>query len=558
MKFPVPVAALVAGATIASGQTRPAALVTPQEHAAAELISAARMRSHIRFLSSDLTEGRGPATRGDQLAETYIATQMEGLGLEPGGADGGWFQPFDVVGILSHPPDTLSVKGPGGASDFKYKDDFMAVSGVEEPRSRLDNAEIVFVGYGIVAPEYNWDDYKGADLKGKILLMMNDNPDSFPKLSGKKTRLYYGRWDYKFAIAAKQGAAAAIIIHTTPSAGYPWQVIQSSWSGEKFSLPSSGEPVVQVEAWTTDAASHTIARLGGQDLDALRDAAQKKEFKPVPLGVSLSLDFNNDVQKKRTANVIGRLRGSDPVLSKDAVIYTAHHDHLGMRPPTKPGEDTIYNGAVDNASGVASMLTIAEAFTRLHTAPRRTLYFAAVAGEEQGLLGSQYLARHPPVPSGRLAANINIDGINIWGRTHDVVMIGLGKSNLDDYIRALAQMQGRVLNGDPEPDKGYFYRSDQLSFARIGVPAAFFDAGIETIGKPPGFGKAARDQYEEKDYHQPSDELRPDWDFSGAIEDAQLLFYLGAKVANAARMPAWKPGDEFEAVRKKALQEVGP
>jgi Zn-dependent M28 family amino/carboxypeptidase len=536
---------------------RPPALVLAQDRVAAEAITATKMRSYIRFLASDLLEGRGPATRGDQLAEAYIASAMEGLGLEPAGSEG-YFQPFDVVGTLSHPPETLTVKGPSGSFSLKYKDDYMGVAGNREAKTRIDQAEIVFVGYGIVAPEYGWDDYKGQDLKGKILLMMNDNPEEFPKFQGKKTRLYYGRWDYKYASAAKQGAAGAIIIHTTPSAGYPWQVVQGSWAGEQFALPPTGEPLVKIEAWATEDASKGIAKLAGQDLDALRAAAQKKDFKPVPLGVTLSVEFESEVQKKRTGNVIGRLPGSDPVLSKEAVIYTAHHDHLGMRPQTKPGEDTIYNGALDNASGVASMLTIAEAFTHLKTPPKRTLYFAAVAGEEQGLLGSQYLAAHPPVHPGRLAADLNIDGIDIWGRTRDVVMIGLGKSSLDDYIRALAQMQGRVLNGDPEPDKGFFYRSDQLSFARIGVPAAFFDAGIETLGKPPGWGKAARDKFEETDYHQPSDELRPSWDFSGAVEDAQLLFYLGVKVGNAQRMPAWKPGDEFEAARKKALQEVAP
>jgi Zn-dependent M28 family amino/carboxypeptidase len=314
-----------------------------------------------------------------------------------------------------------------------------------------------------------------------------------------------------------------------------------------------------VKAWASEEACKRIARLGGQDLDALRAAAQKKDFKPVPLGVRLSLALKNDVQRKPTANVIGRLPGSDAALAAQAVIYTAHHDHLGMKADPKPDEDAIYNGALDNASGVAAMLAIAGAFKALPEAPKRSVLFASVAAEEQGLLGSQYLAAHPPIPAGRLAANINIDGVNTIGRTRDLTMIGLGKSSLDDYVKALAQMQGRSLVPDQFPDRGFFYRSDQFNLAKIGVPAAYFDGGTDVIGKPPGWGKQQQEKYEEKDYHQPSDELRDDWDLSGAVQDAQLFFYLGLKVANAAKMPAWKPGDEFEAARKKALAAVaGP
>jgi Zn-dependent M28 family amino/carboxypeptidase len=274
--------------------------------------------------------------------------------------------------------------------------------------------------------------------------------------------------------------------------------------------------------------------------------------------VRLSLTLQNQVQRKRSANVIGKLPGSDPVLSAEAVLYTAHHDHLGRKADAKPGEDAIYNGALDNASGVASLLAVAGAMKALPAPPKRTVYFATVAAEEQGLLGSRYLAFHPPVHPGRLAANINIDGMNIWGRTRDLTMVGLGKSSLDDYILALAKMQGRKVLPDQFPDRGFFYRSDQFNFAKIGVPAAYFSAGTDVVGKPPGWGKEQRERFEATDYHQPSDELRPDWDFSGAVEDAQLLFYLGVKVAGAPRMPAWKPGDEFEAARKKALAELKP
>jgi len=551
---------LAAGAALLAVAATPAVspvMLTAPERAAARTINADVLRGHIRFLSSDLLGGRGPATPGDRLAQQYIAAQMEAIGLQPGAPDGGWLQPLDIVGITSHNPDVASVTKGGDKVDLKYKDDYIAFSGVGTPEARVDNAEIVFVGYGIVAPEYQWDDYKGVDLKGKVLLMMNNDPAGDPKLFAGKTRQYYGRWTYKYEIAAQKGAAGAIIIHTEPSAGYKWQVVTSSWSGENFSLPSEGQPQVQIQAWATEEASRRIARLGGQDLDALRAAAEKRDFKPVPLGASLSLTLRNDVQKKQTANVIGKLPGRDPILGKQAVLYTAHHDHLGMREATKPGEDVIYNGARDNASGVAAVLAIARAMKALPQAPRRTILFAAVAGEEQGLLGSGYLAAHPPAPIGLLAANINIDELGIWGKTRDMIMIGKGKSTLDTVVEAIAAAQGRRhIVGDQNPDKGFFYRSDQFNLAKRGVPAAYLESGVEVVGKPEGWGAAQHAKYEETDYHQPSDELRPDWDFSGAVEDAQFLFYLGVKVAEGKNMPSWNPGDEFEAARKKALAET--
>ena len=531
-------------------------MLTAPERAAARTINADVLRGHIRFLSSDLLGGRGPASTGDRLAQQYIAAQMEAIGLQPGAPGGGWLQPLDMVGITSHNPEVASVIRGGEKVDLKYKDDYIAFSGVGTPEARLDNAEIVFVGYGIVAPEYEWDDYKGTDLKGKVLLMMNNDPAGDPKLFAGRTRQYYGRWTYKYEIAAKKGAAGAIIIHTEPSAGYKWQVVTSSWSGENFSLPAEGQPELQVQAWATEEASRRIARLGGQDLDALRAAAEKRDFKPVPLGVTLSLTLRNDVQKKQTANVIGKLAGRDPILGKEAVLYTAHHDHLGMREATKPGEDVIYNGARDNASGVAAVLAIARAMKALPQAPRRTILFAAVAAEEQGLLGSAYLAAHPPAPMGLIAANINIDELGIWGKTRDMIMIGKGKSTLDTVVEAIAAAQGgRRIVGDQNPDKGFFYRSDQFNLAKRGVPAAYLESGVEVVGKPAGWGTAQHAKYEETDYHQPSDELRPDWDLSGAVEDTQLLFYLGVKVAEGRNMPSWNPGDEFEAARKQALAQ---
>ena len=546
---------LVLASSAHAQATRPVTL-SPPEKAAAAVITPALLRAHVRFLADDLLEGRGPASRGDTLAQRYIASQMEALGLEGGAPGGGWLQPVDVIGITSRGPEVVTFRKGGDTLDLKPLEDVIAFSFQETPGPKIDAAEVVFVGYGIVAPEFGWDDYKGADLKGKVLLMMNNDPEDDPALFAGKTRLWYGRWDYKYDQAARHGAAGAIIIHTVPSAGYGWQVLQTSWSGEQFALPSEGEPKVTVQGWATEDASRRLATLGGHDLDALRASAQKKDFRPVPLGVTWSIALANTVSRKQTANVIGRLPGSDPALAPQAVLYTAHHDHLGMRENAPAGQDAIFNGAVDNATGVAGILAVAKAMAALPQRPRRSVIFAAVAAEEQGLLGSKYLAAHPPVPAGRLAANINLDAMGIIGRTRDVTMIGLGKSDLDDWIRGLAALQGRKVVPDQFPDKGFFYRSDQFSLARIGVPAAYLDSGTDVIGKPAGWGKQQVDLFETKHYHQPSDELRPDWDFGGMVEDAQLVFYLGVKVANQTALPAWRPGDEFEAARKKALAEV--
>jgi len=532
-------------------------IVSPAEKTAARAITENLLRGHVRFLASDLLEGRAPASRGDLLAQSYIQAQMEVLGLDRGASGGGWTQKVPLVGIVGNAPAKASVVKGDRRAELTKLDDYVAFSGTQKPESKIDNAEIVFVGYGIVAPEFQWDDYKDIDVKGKVLLMMNNDPEDDPKLFAGKTRLWYGRWDYKYAIAARKGAVGAFIIHTQPSAGYPWQVVQSSWSRERFELPYEGEPRVEIKGWFTEDASKKIVSLGGQDLDRLRTAAVRRDFRPVPLGVDFSMKIDNTVQTKDSANVIGKFPGSDPRLAREAVIYTAHHDHLGMKTDAKPGEDAIYNGALDNASGVASILAIAKAFGELPKRPRRTVYFASVTAEEQGLLGSEYLSRHPPVEPGRIAANINIDGVSIFGRTKDLTMVGFGKSSLDPIVVSLAKMEGRVVKPDQFPDRGFFYRSDQFNLAKVGVPAAYFHSGTEVIGKPTGWGTKRLEEWEEKDYHQPSDELKSDWDLSGAVEDIRLDFWLGVKVADLDRMPEWNRGDEFEAARKKALAAVG-
>ena len=543
---------LLPAAALANG----AAAVPPAAEQAAQAIDEDALRGPIRFLADDLLEGRGPASRGDQLTQLYLATTLESLGLEPGGENGTYLQPFDIVGITSEVPETWTFRKGGQTLDLKCWDEFIAASGVQEPAARIDDAELVFVGYGIEAPEYQWDDFKGMDLKGKVLLMLNNDPDWDPKLFEGNRRLYYGRWTYKYESAARQGAAGAIIIHTTPSAGYPWQVVQTSWTGEQFELPAEGEPRIQVAAWATEDAARALAKLGGKDLDALREQARSRDFKPVPLGVTTSLTLPNKISRVQTANVGGLLRGSDPKLKDEVVIYTAHHDHLGIGEPDKAG-DKIYNGALDNAAGTAQVLAIAKAFTALPEPPRRSILFLFVAAEEQGLLGSEYYAKHPTFPPGKIAANINYDGGNIWGRATELTFIGLGKSVLDEVVERYAAAQDRTVVGDQFPDRGFFYRSDQFNFAKIGVPAIYLDTGTKFRGKPPEWGKQQIEAWEADNYHQPSDELTPEWNFDGMIEDALLGFFVGLDIAQSDKLPAWNPGDEFEAARKAALAAAG-
>ncbi|HEV2853376.1 MAG TPA: M28 family metallopeptidase [Thermoanaerobaculia bacterium] len=522
---------------------------------AAKAIDRDALEAPIRYLASDLLEGRGPASRGDELARLYLATSLEALGYQPAAPGGSYQQPFEIVGITSQVPKTWDFKAGSQTVSLKYWDEFIGTSGVQEPTSSIRNAELVFVGYGIEAPEYQWNDFKGMDLKGKVLVMLNNDPDWDPKLFEGNRRLYYGRWTYKYESAARQGAAGAIIIHTTPSAGYPWQVVQTSWSGEQFQLPAAGEPRIQMASWATEPAAKKLFAAAGKDLAQLVQQAKSRDFKPVPLGITTSLDMTNKISKVKTANVLGLLPGSDPDLKDEVVLYSAHHDHLGVGEPDKTG-DKIYNGAVDNAAGCAQLLAIAKAFTELPQRPRRSILIAFVAAEEQGLLGSEYLAAHPIVPAGKIAANINYDGGNVLGKTADLTYIGLGKSSLDKVVQALAASQGRKLLGDQFPDRGFFYRSDQFNFAKIGVPAIYLDNGTDYIGKPKDWGKKQVEDYEENRYHQPSDEYDPNWTYDGMIQDAQLGFYAGLAIATDPKLPAWNPGDEFEAARKKALSEA--
>ncbi len=518
-------------------------------------IDEAGLKSRIATFSADEMEGRGPGSAGDEKAQAWLIEEMQRIGLEPGAADGKWRQPFDIVGLSATPPDSWTFKGADGELSLKLHDQFIAFSGVQEDVARIENAEVVFVGYGIEAPEVGWDDWQGVDVTGKVVLMLNNDPDWDPELFEGDRRLWYGRWDYKYMMAAKKGAAGAIIHHTRKSAGYPFTVVQSSWSGPQFELPAAGEPRIQVGAWTTESATRQLVGLAGMDWDELEAKARSREFSPIPLGLTTSIELTNEVEKTQTANVIGRLPGGDPELADEVVIYGAHFDHLGVGEPNADG-DAIYNGAVDNAAGVAQALEILETFKSLPTAPRRSIVVAMWAAEEQGLLGSKYFAANPTVHPGKIAANVNIDGGNIFGQTEDVVFIGYGKSDLDGVVEKWAEKQSRTVVGDQFPDRGFFYRSDQFSLAKIGVPAVYLDTGTQFKGREPGWGKEQMEAWEGSKYHQQGDELDDTWIFDGMVEDARLGFLIGAQVAQADNKPAWNPGDEFEAVRLEMLSKA--
>jgi Zn-dependent M28 family amino/carboxypeptidase len=549
-------AALAYASALSSATEAAAPVPAAVEQAGRTYIVRSSLEAPIRFLASDALEGRGPGTRGDQLARLYLATQLESLGLQPGGPNGQWQQPFDIIGIKAQFPKTWSFQGRSARVDLNWRDDYIAASGQQKESVSIDDAELVFVGYGIQAPEYHWDDFKGVNLKGKVLVMLNNDPDWDPKLFAGKRRLYYGRWVYKYESAARQGAAGAIIMHTTASAGYPWQVVQSSWGGEQFELPAESEPRIQLKGWATEEATRRLLQSSGYDLNKLIAAAHSRSFKPVPLGIRTSITFTNKLSRVQTANVAGLIPGSDPKLADQVVVFSAHHDHFGIGEPDASG-DRIYHGALDNASGCAQVLAIARAFTALPERPRRSVLILFVAGEERGLLGSGYYALHPTFPPGKIAADLNFDGGNMFGRTRDITLVSQGKASLDQVADVVAKWQGRRLEPDQFPDRGYYYRSDQFSFAKIGVPALFFNTGTDFIGRPPGWGRQQIEAWEMKKYHQPGDKLDDTWNFDGMVEDAQLGFYSGWLIAQADTMPTWNPGDEFEAARKKALAAIG-
>lgn len=518
----------------------------------AHLIRGEELQAVVAELADDAYEGRAPGTPGDLKAREWIAARLAEANIAPG-AGQGYQQLFELVSVTTELPDAWPFStgvaiAPGT--------EFVANVGNQASRASLAGAELVFVGYGIQAPEYEWDDYKSQDMSGKVLVMLNNDPEWDPELFAGARRLYYGRWTYKYEIAARMGAAGAIIIHTTPSAGYPWQVVETSWTGPQYEIPAEGEPRLEVAAWLTEPAARELLASAGHELDALTQAARNRNFAPVPLGISTSLELDAGLERVETANVLGVLPGCDENLQNEAVVVTAHHDHLGKGIATSEGEDVIYNGAFDNATGVAAVLSLAKALAGLPAPPRRSIVFALVGAEEQGLLGSAYYARHPTFHPGRIAANVNFDGVSIWGEASDMIFIGLGKSSLDRVAADVASYVGRTLQGDQFPDQGYYYRSDQFSFAKIGVPGIYLDGGVEVIGKPAGWGKMRIGAYITRDYHQPSDELADDWVFDGMVADTRFGLLTTYLIAQADEMQSWNPGDEFAAARAAALAEL--
>jgi Zn-dependent M28 family amino/carboxypeptidase len=520
-------------------------------------IDTAAILGHIKTLSSDEFEGRAPGTGGEELTVRYLVDQFTSLGLKPGNTDGTYLQRVPLVGITAAPAPLVLRKG-GESHTLKWKDDVVAWTKHVADRASIDRSELVFVGYGIVAPEYGWDDYKGLDVRGKTLVMLvNDPPVPDAAAAGRldarvfggAAMTYYGRWTYKYEIAAEKGAAGAFIIHETEAAGYPFNVVQGRVS-EQFDLvtPDRNMSRVAVEGWVTLDQGKRLLQMAGQDFDRLKEQAATRDFTPVPLGVTASMTIANTLRTIDSQNVVARLEGSDPVLKDQYVVYTAHWDHLGRR------GDEIFHGAVDNASGTGALIEVARAFTKMARPPKRSVLFLAVTAEEQGLLGSQYYSVTPIYPLARTLANINMDGLNMHGRTKDVTLVGFGASDLDDYVRDAAAEQGRTVHGDAEPEKGFFYRSDHFNFAKQGVPALDPDAGLEYVGKPASFGEQVRREWTEKRYHQPTDVMVPEWDLSGAAEDLKILLAVGYRVAQADRFPEWKPGNEFKARRDAMLK----
>ena len=524
--------------------------------AAAGAIASGALLQHIKDLSADSMEGRAPGTPGEQKAVAYMQSQFKALGLAPGNPDGTYLQNVDLVGYKAHP--TASLVAGGKSVSLKYPDDFIANSRHNRKETKVDNSDIVFVGYGVVAPEYGWDDYKGVDVKGKtILMLVNDPPVRVPNDTALDTAVfkgkamtYYGRWTYKYEIASDKGAAAAIIVHETGPAGYPYDVVRNSNSQEQFDvITPDADKRVPVEGWITLPKAKELLADAGLDFDSLKAAAVRKDFKPVPLKAKASFDVKIDARQIQSHNVVAKLDGADK--KDEYVIYTAHWDHLGKDTSLKG--DQIYNGAMDNASGSSALLEIAKAYTKLKTPPKRSILFLSVTAEEKGLVGAKYYATHPLYPLTKTVANINMDGLNQWGKTSDYTVIGLGNSTLDDVLTAVLAADNRTVRPDAEPEKGFYYRSDHFEFAKQGVPALDIDAGVQFIGKPADYGMKKRDEYTEKNYHQPSDEVKADWDLSGAEDDTRALFKVGYRVAQADAIPQWKPGTEFKAKRDSMM-----
>ena len=523
----------------------------------AEAIAAldtATLMEHIRVLAHDSLEGRAPGSPGETKTVAYLERQFRQLGLQPGNTDGTYIQNVPLVGITPQDAPPLVLSRGNRKQTLRWREDFVAWTKHVAAEAGLENSELVFVGYGIEAPEFHWDDYKGMDLAGKTLVMLvNDPPLPDSTQFGGRAMTYYGRWTYKYEQGMKHKAAGVLIVHETGPAGYPFAVVQGK-TGEQFDLVTADKNLSRssIEGWLTLDQTRALFALAGRNFDSLKARAATREFQPVPLGVNATLRLRNGLRTVASRNVVAKVEGSDPALKDQYVIYTAHWDHFGIG--AKINGDSIYNGALDNASGTAGLLVLAKAFAAMQTPPRRSILFLAVTAEEQGLLGSQYYSVTPIYPLAKTLANINMDVLNTLGRTSDLTVVGFGASELDDYAQTAAAEQGRTLRPDPQPEKGFYYRSDHFNFAKQGVPAFYPEAGVEVGGKPAGYALQRAEAFTANDYHKPSDEIRPDWDLTGGVADLQLLLTVGYRVAQAAQFPEWRPGNEFRAIREAQLK----
>jgi Zn-dependent M28 family amino/carboxypeptidase len=562
MGFSLRVTVVLSAASMAfTAAARPSGAAEPVFPA----IAGSAVLEHTKVLSSDAFEGRGPGTPGEERTVAYLAEQLQKIGLRPGNPDGTWVQRVPLVGTtVQGSPPLVFLKG-AAERRLAWRDDYVAWTKRVVERVGLDDSDLVFVGYGVQAPEYQWDDFKGVDVRGKtIVVLIGDppvpdpaKPDQLdPRVFGGKAMTYYGRWTCKYETGAKLGAAGVLIVHQTGPAGYPFAVVQGKTT-EQFDLetPDGNASRAAVEGWITLDQAKALFEMAGQDFEALERKAATRGFQPVPLGVTATVSLANSIRKVPSANVVARLEGGDPVLKDEWVVYTTHWDHFGIGPAVN-GE-TIYRGAIDNASGTGGLIELARAFAGVTPRPRRSILFLFVTGEEQGLLGSTGYAEHPLYPLAKTVAVLNLDALNVHGRTRDLTIVGLGLSDLDDVLRRAAATQGRVVRPDPMPEKGSYYRSDHFPFAQKGVPSVHAGGGVDYVGKPAEYGQRIREEYIRNDYHKPSDAVRPDWDMSGAVEDLTLYLRAGYEIATAATRPEWKPGTEWKPLRDAMMKAGG-
>jgi Zn-dependent M28 family amino/carboxypeptidase len=534
---------------VAVGACVPADQIDPGAEAAMATITTDDLVNHVLVLGSDEYEGRFPGTPGEEKTLEYLRTEAERIGLEPGAGDG-WFQEVQLVSITADPGMTLSFSGPDGTNSYAYGTEFMAWTTRVVDEVDLADSELIFVGYGTVAPEYGWNDYEGLDVTGKTVVMLVNDPGfatQDPALFNGRSMTYYGRWTYKYEEAARQGAAAALIIHDTEPAAYGWATVEGSWSGPQLNMVSEDNNMgrVKVEGWLQLEVAREVFAMAGLDLDELSEQAKASDFTAVPMGVTASTAIRNTVERSMSHNVLGLLPGSER--PDEYVIYMGHWDHLGMNPALEG--DRIFNGAYDNATGTAGLLELAEAFVSLEMRPKRSIVFWWTTAEEQGLLGSAYYAANPVYPLDKTVGAINLDGLNIYGPMHDIEVIGYGNSELDEYLVEAAALQDRVVKPDARPQNGYFYRSDHFPLAKMGVPSLYTHIGNDHVEHGEEWTRQRKDEYTANDYHQPSDEYSEDWDLAGAVEDLHLFFLVGYKLADESTFPSWNEGTEFKAIR---------